>query len=387
VNPLVDDGRRSRGELVESLSAQRSEIEAAMLARVRALSEPPGRNAAEYAAGQRAAVEAGVAFGLNAIGDEDWARGGTIPEAVLLQARLAARSGIGLDIVLRRYFACYAMLGDFIVASAEYDVSAPQAKFLLRALAPAVDRLIAGVAEAYEAESARMRAGVARRRTECVERLLAGERIDARSIPYDFDRHHIALFIESGARALIATVATKLGCELLFVSAGEDIGWAWLGSRKAIDVAEVLRLSAEDLPEDRHLAVGEPSTGIAGWRQSHRQAEAVWPIAQRRPGRISRYRDDGLLAAAISDDLLALSLPDLFLEPLGPDSEHGRALLDTLRAYLATERNLSSAGAMLGVSRRTVANRLRTAEAKLGSPLSTSMAEIDLALRVRDLKS
>jgi hypothetical protein len=38
---------------------------------------------------------------------------------LLVQARLAARSDVSLDIVLRRYFAGYSLLGDFLVGEAD----------------------------------------------------------------------------------------------------------------------------------------------------------------------------------------------------------------------------------------------------------------------------
>ena len=41
-----------------------------------------------------------------------------VPVALLAQARLAARVGVSLDAVLRRYFAGYTLLGDFLIEEA-----------------------------------------------------------------------------------------------------------------------------------------------------------------------------------------------------------------------------------------------------------------------------
>jgi DNA-binding PucR family transcriptional regulator len=85
------------------------------------------------------------------------------------------------------------------------------------------------------------------------------------------------------------------------------------------------------------------------------------------------------------DDLLATSLRQLYLEPLAEERDGGETLRETLRAYFAAERNVSSAAAALSVNRHTVTSRLRTIEKRLGRPLSTCATEIDAALRLEDL--
>ena len=57
----------------------------------------------------------------------------------------------------------------------------------------------------------------------------------------------------------------------------------------------------------------------------------------------------------------------------------------TLRAYFEAARNMSSAAAILGVSRRTVATRLAAVEERLGGPLDAIGAELEIALRLDQL--
>jgi DNA-binding PucR family transcriptional regulator len=78
----------------------------------------------------------------------------------------------------------------------------------------------------------------------------------------------------------------------------------------------------------------------------------------------------------LQDDLAAISLRRLLLEPFGDQRGGGTMLRETLRAYFAAERNISSAAVTLGISRNTVANRLREAEARVGRPLHTCGAEL-----------
>jgi DNA-binding PucR family transcriptional regulator len=87
-----------------------------------------------------------------------------------------------------------------------------------------------------------------------------------------------------------------------------------------------------------------------------------------------------LIASALQDDLLATSLRNLYLVPLSEEKDKGKILKETLRAYLSSERNISSTAAALGVSRRTVANRLHTIETRLARPLSATLPGVEAAL-------
>ena len=57
---------------------------------------------------------------------------------------------------------------------------------------------------------------------------------------------------------------------------------------------------------------------------------------------------------------------------------------ETLRAYFASGRNISSTAAALGVDRRTVTNRIRAIEDLFGRPLGDFATELETALRLDD---
>ena len=63
----------------------------------------------------------------------------------------------------------------------------------------------------------------------------------------------------------------------------------------------------------------------------------------------------------------------------------GEALRATLRAYISAERNAASAAAALGVSRRTVANRLRAVEQLVGSAFGAIVGDLEAALQLDEL--
>jgi hypothetical protein len=364
------------------LRERRSEIERAILTRVYSVSELPQSGGPEYAEGLRAAVAAGVEYGLAGIERGDGSAP-PVPEVLLAQARRAVRSGVSLDTVLRRYFAGHTLIEDFVVEEAERDeLPAPaELKRLLRSQAAIVDRLLAAVSSAYTEEAERRPQSTERRRAERIERLLGGEPLDTSDLDYDFDRWHLALVASGpGTAKAIAALGRSVDARLLTVGREEGMLWAWLGSKHRLDPQELETLASRQLPTGIALALGEPGNGVAGWQLSHRQARAALSVALRSGERVVRYADVALLALALQDDLLRAALRDLYLAPLEAERDGGATLRQTLRAYFDAERNVSSAAAMLGANWQTIKNRLKTVEERVGRPLGACATEMELAL-------
>jgi hypothetical protein len=357
-------------------------MEQALLTRVYAVSELPRGGGPEYAEGLRAAVVAGIEYGLAGI-ERGETGAPSVPEALLAQARLAARSGVSLDTVLRRYFAGHTLLEDFMVEEAEQEelLDPAELKRLLRSQAAIVDRLLAAVSETYTEEAERRPQSTERRRAERIERLLGGEPLDTSDLGYDFEGWHVGL-VASGpdASEALAGLARSVDARRLAVRREEGILWAWLGARRRLDPGEVEGLACRELPVDLMLAIGEAGEGIAGWRFSHRQARAAFSVALRGGERVVRYSGVALLASALQDELLRAALRDLYLAPLEAERDGGATLRQTLRAYFAAERNVSSTAAALEVTRQTIKNRLQAIEKRLGASLGASGAEIELAV-------
>ena len=373
---------RARAELRARLEARREELEREALTRVNAIADSAEVSDPAYAQGLRATVAAAIDYALEAIerGEE---RAPSPPPALLAQARLAARSRVSLDTVLRRYLAGYTLLGDFLAHEAEAGRPPVPPARLQRDLAATLDRLLAAVGAEYEREAESRARSSEWRRAERVRRLLAGEPLDTSEIAYDFEGHHIGLVTDDrGDMGDIRELATALDARLLLVRR-EATAWAWLGARRPLDPAEVERAvsSSSERPPSA-LALGEPASGLAGWRLTHRQAAAALPVAQRGPDLVVRYGDVSLLASILRDDLLVASLRRLYLAPLEEQRDRGEVARETLRAYFAAGRNASSAAASLGVNRNTIAERLRAIEEAIGRPLSSCAPELETALRL-----
>lgn len=360
----------------------------AALSRVSAVSDSRELEDPEYVEGLRAAVARALDYGFVAV-ERGERSAPPIPIVLRAQARLAARNAISLDTVLRRYFAGYTVLGDFLIEEAEAGglLRGAELKRLLRTQSALFDRVIAAISDEYSREIEDRPKSSEERRAEHVKRLLAGEQLDPAELAYDLAACHVAVIAAGpGAVEAIQDLAKLLHHRVLLVRRDRDRVWAWIGARRDFDSEWLERLAPEeDLPAQVSLAIGEPGRGLDGWRLSHRQARAALPIAQRSARRRVRYAEVALLASILQDDLLVTSLRELYLVPLSEERDGGQAACETLRAYFAADRNMSSAAAALGVSRRTVANRLHAVEARIGCTLGSIGAEIEIALRLHDL--
>ena len=375
-----------RTALAARLRERLAEIQGAIATRVYSISDP--RNVADpsYLQGLNGALAAAIEYRL-AVLEAGERAAPPIPTALLGQARLDARDGVSLDTVLRRYFAGNVLFGDFLVNEAERaEVPSSVLRALLATQATVGDRLIAAVSAEYAREAENRPTSPAERRRETVKRLLDGELVDHSELGYDLDGHHLALMAKGeGAEDLVRDLAGAVDRRLLAVQREDEPTWAcWLGGRRQLSAQQALAALPGEIPAGVFVALGEPGEGLSGWRFSHRQAKAALAIAERRGESPVRYPDVALLAAVAADDLIAGSLRQLYLAPLERARDGGKISRETLRAYFAAERNVSSTAAALGVDRRTVRNRLGAIEDLLGRPLKGAEADLEIALRLDD---
>ncbi len=382
------DPARARIALRERLEERRGELEEALLARVYGVADPTGIEDPAYLEGLRAAAAAAIDFGLETI-EASQDRLPLPPPVLLAQARLAARHGVGLDTILRRYSAGHAMLVDFLVEGTEGDaaLSLAELRKLLAISSSAFDRLVAAVGEEHARElQSRPNPSRERRLAERVERLLAGEPIDAGSLGYDLSAEHLgAVASGPGAEPALRDLATALDRRLLLVQGGEGAIFGWLGGHRSLDRQALDPHLTRTWPDGPLLALGEPARGTAGWRLTHRQAQAAFTVAQRGAEAPARYANVALLTSVLRDDLLASSLRHIYLDPLENERDGGEALRQTLRAYFAAGRNIASAAAALGVTRQTIHNRLRVVEERINRPLGGQLAALEAALELQGL--
>lgn len=379
-----------RTAIVERARSRRSEIEEAIFARIEeAVPNAVGRSDPDYQAGMRAAIMALIDYGLDGIGEEatGWER--PIPPAVAAQARRAARHGVSLGSVMRRYIAGSRTLGEFIAEEAErsrLSIQGPALHHLRTTQEALLEHVTAAIEHEYDQELERVASSPEQRRAELVDRLLAGKPADASALAeldYAFENAWHVGIIATGERPktdrVLADLARGLRLSVLLVPRADGTTWAWLGGRE-VPPTDIERRLSTKAPSAIVLAIGEAAHGVAGWRLTHQEARRAFPVALRQPQELTRYSAVALLAAALRDDVLARLLTEHYLSPLNG------SLRNTLRAYLVSEHNVSTAAAALGVDRGTVGRRLRTIERRLGRSLITCHAEIEIALRLEQLE-
>lgn len=374
--------------LADGLRSRHAEIQQAILDRLHGLeSDSPVRDA-EYLHGLREAVSRGVEYGIEVVAlGEAGARRAPLP--LVGQARLAARQGIAIEQVLRRYFAARTLLNHFLLEEAKridlqdpgliQDVSATHDD--------AFNRILAAATDEYQREVQADSTSPDSRLVQRVRRLLASESVDTSLLDYDLELHHIGLVaLSPDAKPHIRQLAKELGGHRLSVRISTEETWAWIGTSRPVDPKELSSWVRAHWPASFPLGVGEPAEAPSGWRRSHAQAKAASRIAAISSAGATHYRDVALLASTSSDPLLLDSMRDLYLRPLEPVGGRGVDLRRTLLAYFNTDRNSSSAAVVLGVSRQTVDNHLKVAEERLHKPVNECGALLHAALRLESLQ-
>jgi PucR C-terminal helix-turn-helix domain/GGDEF-like domain len=377
---LAIDVDSALSDLKLRLYAEREEIEEALLVRVYGIEEP-SETEFGYRNGLHAAVSAALDYAISAINEGDGFP--PIPLALLTQSRLAARTGVSLETVVRRYLSGFMLLSTFVAKAAEAEGLSHThiLHSVVQAQALQVDRIIESIAAEYRREAAESSYSSQHRRLERVRRLLNGEPIDLEEFGYNFDGWHLGLVIHAAPEGCLRELAAALGRRLFWVESHDSLAWAWLWGSRPINSTEVVAEARRLIPAATRLAVGEPARGCTGWRLTHKQARAAFQVAGEGGAAVVRYAEVGLVSCVLGDEVMSASLRQRYLLPLST-GRNGGVLRETLRAYFASGRNISSAAAALRVNRQTVRSRLRMIEEQIGSSLDDCGAEVEIALRV-----
>ncbi len=371
------------------LRSRRREIVEAIHTHIRSTVPNPTEDlGADYEAGMLDAITAMVEYGIEGIErGSGWSA--PIPHAAAAQARRAARAGVSLGIVQRRYLAGHRCLGEFVAQEAQHlDLTnCPSAlHHLHEAQVVLLEHLMATIEREYNHEC-QAAGSPEQRRADIVRRLLADRHVDSGELAeLDYELHgawHLAL-IAAGVDANEALRRLELGLEhkLLPVSHSQGMVWVWVGSEQKLSGAEIERVLSIDKTMDVSLAIGEPGRGIDGWHLTHHQAREALKVALCAPEKLARY--EPFLAAAVQNSTAASSLKQAYMAPIA-NHRDGPVLRKTLRAYINAYASATSAAKKLKVDRHTVEKRIRTVEELIGCALYTCLAKVDVALRLEEL--
>lgn len=318
------------------------------------------------------------------------------PEEAFALARRLAAHGVELAALLEVYRSGQqAALAYVTTVSQDADLAA---ELVPRALvtvwghaiewfAHSVEQLIG----AYGEERERWVRSALTRRTQLVTAILAGDRVDVDEAEGDLGhslrRQQTALVLWEGdprpdgdavarLEAEAARVALRCAAPRPFVvPAGPAEVWAWLATDLAPG-ADALR--AADVSAGVRIAVGVTAPGVAGFRESHREALAARDLADLLPDRLIAYADVEVVSLLSRDRPAMQAFVRRELGDLAADDAAASRLRATVLAYL--ESGMDGAASRLAIHRNTVRYRLHQAEAVLGRPVTDRRRELELAL-------
>lgn len=235
-----------------------------------------------------------------------------------------------------------------------------------------VDAVVDDVAAAFEREPEQYPCDHSQHSAQMLRDVFDGACIDAGEFGYDLLGRHVGVVAEGPTAAVVLEqMSQQLGLRSFVVTATDKMAWGWLATDRL-----------EELPEaDVHLGVGDPMTGVDGFRITHRQAAVACSVAARLHAFVCRYDDVTIEAAALSDEAAARIFVQRELGELASLGERNNRLRATLEAYLAAGYGEAAAGYQLQVKDRTVAHRLRICEDIIGRPVLSRAAELQTALR------
>lgn len=331
------------------------------------------------------------------------------PTAALEYARRLAQHGVPLHALVRAYRLGQHRMNKLMFAELRtIDVPEPARYAVLEAMTATlfeyIDWITQQVIVVYEDERERWLEDQNSLRAVRVRDVLAAPKpvdVDAATttIRYPLRWHHLAVVMwypdtgtDADAIARLQRFLRELGQATgaaaipLFVAADRTCAWGWLPYRTATPAAEaeVRRFTAgkRDAPD---IAIGTMRSGLAGFRQSHREAERarrVALIAEGAEPTLICASDPGFSVAA----LLGADVTDTrawvagTLGALAADTDNDARLRETLRVFLGCGSSYKQAAEELNLHFNTVKYRVGRAIARRGRGIDSDRLDVELAL-------
>lgn len=293
--------------------------------------------------------------------------------------------------LVRTYALAQATLWEFFVDAIEH-AQLPQAvrrtvtRDISLFLFAYADRIGVYAATAYEAERQQAPDGREQRALALVDRILAGQDSAADRLSYELRTCHLGFVAWGpGAAAAAASIADSVERQSLVVRVDDITVWAWMGGRREIELGERRALDRAAGASAAAIAFGTLHEGCSGFRQTHQRALRTQEIASRLGRRVTHFRDVALEALVGSRDSEAQHFVRDELGALAGSDRRTEILRDTLEAFFRASSNVTAAASSLGVHEQTISYRLKSIEERIGQPVRSRRAELEIALRMNRL--
>jgi DNA-binding PucR family transcriptional regulator len=323
------------------------------------------------------------------------------PQATDLALSIARRQ-LDLSVLLKVYRVALAAVWEYFTEVAdEVPADGPDRADVLIYLwdhgGTWINEAVENLIGVFSAERETTMQGALARRTETVHALLRGDQMptdEASRVlghPLRALQTAVVLWVEGtpGASALgpLTEVAHSVGAALdaglLTVPAGSGELWCWLATSTAPEVkALVAALACSAHAGEVRAAVGTTAAGLAGFRDSHREAVDAQrygaSVAARRP--LTSYVDVELPCLVAGHEAGARALIRRELGSLAGAGAGLDRVRETVATYLSSGGNVEHTAEALHVHKNTVRYRLSQAEELIGHPLAERRTELGVAL-------
>jgi len=327
-----------------------------------------------------------------------------VPPAAAMYARRFAQHDLALEALLRAYRLGEHSFLQWVIQDLrrQETLSADDVLAVTSHIALLVnryiDRIIEGLIEIYQTEQKRWRERSDAARAAQVRVVLATDRLTVPVAEQMLDRTlrewHIAAvaWVNADHAAAQLQVVGRLLTEAsgrtpMTVYADTSTIWAWMSrpERFSLDLDRL----ATRLTEHRELrvALGEPGTGLAGFRTSHEEALRARQVAEidAQPAQQLYPHAQVALAGLLVDRRDAVrQWVQRTLGELARDDEAMARLRHTLQVLLEANGSYTEAAARMHVHKNTVLYRVRKAEELLGRPFTDDRLPIQVALLACD---
>ena len=333
------------------------------------------------------------------------------PTAALEYARRLAQHGVPVNALVRAYRLGQRQMNEIVFAEVRAIDIAESARYtvvqaITRTLFEYIDWISQQVVAVYEDERERWLENQNSLRAVRVQEVLAANKaVDAdassTSIRYPLRWHHLAVIMwcpDEGTEGdelarlqrFVRELAQAAGADAnpLFVAADRMCGYGWLPFRaEPSDATARVCAYAQKQGDGPSLAIGTMTSGVEGFRRSHRAAQGARAVAMA-SGRHERLvisaSDPGLsIAALLGDDVgYVREWVDDVLGDLAADSDNDERLRETLRVFLGCGSSYKLAAEELAMHFNTVKYRVGRAEARRGRPIAEDRLAVELALLV-----
>ncbi|MGW3997697.1 PucR family transcriptional regulator [Amycolatopsis sp. NPDC004772] len=328
------------------------------------------------------------------------------PAAAIEYARRLAQRGTPVFDLIRAYDLGQAAMLDFGFQECTRLVDdaallGAMMRRLLRVAYEFITRVVRHLVAVYQDERDRWLLNRSAARAAKVADLLDGNGgppdVDAAEalIGYRLRGTHVGMIVWHASAALVddalsllesvaGAVSERVGGQgrPLFVPRDEASAWVWLPLAPGATVGRE-HLDAALAEAGVRVTVGDPGTGVAGFRDTHQQARRVHALALaagEHCDRVLTFREVGTVALMTSDLNAARLWVASSLGPLAADDENCGRLRETLQVFLSTGGSYTAAAAELTMHKNSVQYRVRKAQELLPRGLGESRLDVELAL-------